>query len=430
MAQPVCNAERGEDPLIAYLLEQHEAEKVKIQENPEGLTRMSLEECPVEGMHGLMHQPEWEPPIQVLQNEDEARPGYTSMAAHEYNDDPWTLEGKVALFAELLRTSENAMAYTGAGISTSAGINDYATKSKDSQMHQERKQVKSGFDALPSLGHRVLTELFHQGHLKHWVQQNHDGLPQKAGFPQNHLNEIHGSWFDPSNPVIPMSGTLRTDLSQWMEEWENKTDLTIAMGTSLCGMNADSCVEVPSLKYKDDGVGHGSVIVGLQRTALDEICSIRFYCRIDLVVALLARELGIVVPEYTPYVPDVDPEAIVSADKFKIPYNKKGLKSDDPDEWIVWDLNEQSQMKVVSGPGKKFKGRIIPPTLRPNDTHYKFRCPKIREGSKEHGKLLKSYVLGKWWVEMATKGLWHQIPIVNTRPVLQKDLPTTKSSRS
>ena len=30
--------------------------------------------------------------------------------------------------------------------------------------------------------------------LSFWVQQNHDGLPQKAGFPQWLLNEIHGSW--------------------------------------------------------------------------------------------------------------------------------------------------------------------------------------------------------------------------------------------
>ncbi len=40
-----------------------------------------------------------------------------------------------------------------------------------------------------------------QGLLHGWVQQNHDGLPQKAGFPQERINEIHGSWYDPGNPV-------------------------------------------------------------------------------------------------------------------------------------------------------------------------------------------------------------------------------------
>ena len=46
-----------------------------------------------------------------------------------------------------------------------------------------------------------------------------DGLPQKAKFPQEALNEIHGAWFDPSNPVVPMSGSLRGDLFEWLQEW-------------------------------------------------------------------------------------------------------------------------------------------------------------------------------------------------------------------
>lgn len=37
-------------------------------------------------------------------------------------------------------------------------------------------------------------------------------LPQKAGFPQEKMNEIHGAWFDPSNPVVKFGGKLRGDL--------------------------------------------------------------------------------------------------------------------------------------------------------------------------------------------------------------------------
>jgi len=48
-----------------------------------------------------------------------------------------------------------------------------------------------------------MVALHRAGHLKHWVQQNHDSLPQKAGYPQHALNEIHGSLHDPSNPVRP-----------------------------------------------------------------------------------------------------------------------------------------------------------------------------------------------------------------------------------
>lgn len=49
----------------------------------------------------------------------------------------------------------------------------------------------------------MLVALSRAGYLKHWVQQNHDGLPQKAGYPQEHINEIHGAWFDPRYIASP-----------------------------------------------------------------------------------------------------------------------------------------------------------------------------------------------------------------------------------
>ena len=80
---------------------------------------------------------------------------------------------KVAILAQLVRSSSNFMAYTGAGISTTAGIDDYASKKsgKQSKLNENRKKVKKPRYAKPTLGHRVLTELYHTGNLKHWVQQ-------------------------------------------------------------------------------------------------------------------------------------------------------------------------------------------------------------------------------------------------------------------
>ena len=51
------------------------------------------------------------------------------------------------------------------------------------------------------------------------------GLPQKAGMPQWRINEVHGAWYDPSNPVVPMDGTLRPDLLEDLLDWEEKADL-------------------------------------------------------------------------------------------------------------------------------------------------------------------------------------------------------------
>ncbi len=174
-----------------------------------------------------------------------SRPGYHEQTkAHEYFDAPDVLLAKVKALADLIRRSRHMCAYTGAGISTSSGINDYASKAGAKSVavgEQVMKKLASPLLASPTISHRVLAAM-HPTHLKHWVQQNHDGLPQKAGFPQEALNEIHGAWFDPSNPVVPMSGNLRDDLIERLMEWEAKADLVLVLGTSLSGMNADRMV--------------------------------------------------------------------------------------------------------------------------------------------------------------------------------------------
>jgi len=303
------------------------------------------------------------------------------------------------------------MAYTGAGISTASGIDDYATKAKDSKMKVGRKKVRDAFDAEPSLGHRVLTELWRQKHLKHWVQQNHDGLPQKAGYPQHEINEIHGAWYDPSNPVVPMSGTLRGDLFEWMAKWKKKTDFCIAMGTSLCGMSADDCVVKPSLRYKNKKKGYGAVIVGLQRTQYDEICSLRIFARIDTVMALLADEMKIAIPPLTPYEPDIPADAIIGPHQFRVPYDTDGKLS--AEVHTIWDLRKDQKMVVCAGPGEGFRGKMCE---KDRHDHYCVTAPVMREGSKNHGKGFCKYALGSWWIESATKGLWPVLPIRNSEP--------------
>merc|ERR1719433_1659746 len=151
------------------------------------------------------------------------------------------------------------------------------------------------------------------------------------------------------------------------------------MGTSLCGMNADRCVGAPSKRYMKLKKGYGSIIVGLQQTAYDDVCSLRIFARIDEVMALVAHELGMTIPPLQPYQPDIPQEAIVANDKFRIPYNSEGQLTDNEEEWIVWDLATDSKHKVVSGPGKGFAGKIVG-RMKGNGVHYSFMCNNIREG--------------------------------------------------
>merc|ERR1712072_1257240 len=122
----------------------------------------------------------------------------------------------------MIRRSSQCVAYTGAGISVAAGINDYATARN--QNPEAMVNHTSWLDAQPTLCHRVLAAMHKRGELQHWVQQNHDGLPQKAGYPQQHINEIHGSWYDPTNIVVGFGENLRRDLLEWLLEWEDKAD--------------------------------------------------------------------------------------------------------------------------------------------------------------------------------------------------------------
>jgi len=99
------------------------------------------------------------------------------MSASEYQEHPDVFKSKVKILAELVLKSQNLAAYTGAGISTAAGIGDYGTKSKSRIAERKRKlKGKSAICAIPTKAHHALAALHKCGHLKHWVNQNHDGL--------------------------------------------------------------------------------------------------------------------------------------------------------------------------------------------------------------------------------------------------------------
>ena len=51
------------------------------------------------------------------------------------------------------------------------------------------KKTNRPLDADPTYSHYVLANLEKNGLLHYYVQQNHDGLPQKAGFPQEKAGE-------------------------------------------------------------------------------------------------------------------------------------------------------------------------------------------------------------------------------------------------
>lgn len=184
----------------------------------------------------------------------------------------------------------------------------------------------------------------------HWIQQNHDGLPQKAGFPQGELNEIHGSWYDPSNPVVKMSGYLRSDLIEWLEVEQERADLVLCLGTSLSGMRADSVATTAAQR----ATGLGTVIIALQQTPFDSLAALRIYARIDTVMRLLAERLGLDLscidsPSKPLPLPASDGES-EDSDVFYLPYKKDGRLASLGHPPLVLHLGEGAKVLITAGP--------------------------------------------------------------------------------
>ena len=127
------------------------------------------------------------------------------------------LSDKVLYLATLLRLSRRTVVYTGAGVSTSCGVRQRA---QGSSSGTGRSQTTN---ARPSLTHLLISELVKVGLVHTWVTLCCDGLAQKAGCPQQKVVEVHGSWYDPSNPVLRQGGVVRSDIRERLSDLQVRT---------------------------------------------------------------------------------------------------------------------------------------------------------------------------------------------------------------
>jgi hypothetical protein len=267
-----------------------------------------------------------------------------------------------------------------------------------------------------------MAAMYKVGLLKHWIQQNHDSLPQKAGFPQHALNEIHGSLHDPANPIVPYEGCLRDDLYSWMRAWEQKNDLCLALGTSLSGFNVDGVADTAAQRFQA-GRSLGLVIVNLQQTPYDELCSLRVFAKIDDVMDMLARELDIakdVKSMDERYEPDLDEEASVEEDVFLVPFDADGNPSS---KRMTWDLREGKRVRLTGGP---YAGDVGTLMGKNENGDYRIRFVDSIHPMFNTKRRAFSLWLGNWWLEQATKGFGicpgGKIPFVNVDDSTQQVL--------
>lgn len=357
------------------------------------------------------------------------------LTATEYEDVDKVAAAKVRQLAQLMRLSRHTCVYSGAGISASAvgqaalsGVNKVGWKDKTA--------------ALPTLTHHALAALERAGWVHGWVQQNHDGLPQKAGYPQDKICEVHGAWYDPSNPVVKYSGSLKTLECEWMEQETQGADLVLVMGTSLGGLFADQVATECAVRALSGGAatssgvgssGHsgslGSVIINLQQTAEDGKMTLKLSGKSDDLLVRLLAELGLPALPRTPRQVAWPPVECVL-----VPYDKHGLRLPQGSRapWMWFDLREGARVSlskhhncqgarqpnsihIGSNKGQMFEKKAIPRAGQ---------CPGLGEVSRRDEltasiKLIiegTSMRLGIWWIEAAVRGGPAMLPVVNEAP--------------
>ncbi|ELR25303.1 SAP domain containing protein [Acanthamoeba castellanii str. Neff] len=108
---------------------------------------------------------------------------------------PHRLDALVVQLAKLVEASRRMVVYTGAGISTSAGIPDFRGKNGLWVRGAPKRAVVELTTIEPTPTHRVLAELERMGKVHFIVSQNYDNLHIKSGFPKEKLAELHGNLF-------------------------------------------------------------------------------------------------------------------------------------------------------------------------------------------------------------------------------------------
>jgi NAD-dependent deacetylase len=122
---------------------------------------------------------------------------------------------KIKETADMVLQSKNIIIFTGAGISTESGIQDFRSEngiwqqwnpdeltfdkfmsSRASREHYwgfSRAIWPTMAKAKPNAGHSAIADLYKMGKLEAVITQNVDGLHQVAGIPGNKVIELHGT---------------------------------------------------------------------------------------------------------------------------------------------------------------------------------------------------------------------------------------------
>lgn len=257
---------------------------------------------------------------------------------------------KAQYIARRLRDAGHVVVHTGAGLSTSCGIPDFRgpqgiwTKEQSDQNVPSPKRSRKNAspdhgsttlrssptlvafeNAIPSLAHAVIAELYRRKYVHYVVSQNVDGLHLKSGLPRHALSELHGNLFvnwcqqcesetnrdseattvglKPTGRMCNKCGHVLTDKAL---DWEDQlpepdferakqnsaiADLQLVVGTS-CQMNP-----ARSLPFRNSKGKQSRILINLSVTPFDDRFGTVLRAESDVVFAVIADYLNLSVPD-------------------------------------------------------------------------------------------------------------------------------------
>lgn len=254
----------------------------------------------------------------------------------EILDDKSLLQQKVQQLAAMVRSSRHTVIFTGAGISTSAGIPDFRgptgvwTRELRGEIIPEHEKNANLFNtAKPTLTHITLASLAEKSLVHHIISQNVDGLHLRSGLSPDMLSELHGNIFmeicdkchkrylrdyDVGGMGLQLTGNTCEDpvcggpLRDFAVDWDTelpedifrrgraeirRADLVLCLGTSLRIRPAGNMPLAVKRINKNRGYAGKLVIVNLQKTHLDKHASLRIFHYCDEVMKQLCTSLNL-----------------------------------------------------------------------------------------------------------------------------------------
>jgi len=254
----------------------------------------------------------------------------------EFFDEEEIFTQKVDQLVDWIKQAKHFIVFTGAGISTSAGIPDFRGPQGVWTLAAQNKQrtgpTTSTTKAMPTSSHMSLVELEKLGILKFLISQNCDGLHRRSGFSQDKIAELHGNSNievcskcgkeylrdfkaiapythsvhdhrtgrycdlcsgDLVDTIINFGEDLPQDALQAGYDNAEQADLCLVLGSSLTVSPA--CNMPENVGKKSNGK---LVICNLQKTPLDGCAALKIYSKCDDLMKAVMNRLAINIPPF------------------------------------------------------------------------------------------------------------------------------------